>query len=353
MTTSEDRILKLADKIRRFRAEGADKNLSERDTNVLLVEELLQIAGWPTDDPSQVSREDYPTERPVDYSLKIGGKPVVLVESKRLANQLTSRKHIEQALSYASSAGVRWCVLTNGCLFRVYNSLAPVVAEKKLVEEVDLATVGESDGVSPDRAVQILELISPQSIETGRIDHAWDQRHTGAKIREVVEELWAKPDAGLVNLVRQHLRDRGVQLNKKETEHWLGTLDVKVRTASTTVPRKKAEPEASQPPQRPTHMRLGGYAGELKYSYEILTKTAEWLIQQGKLRASDCPVPTGRKRYLVNREARHPDGAGFTAPRQLSNGLWLETHFSTKGCTRNAKRLLEAGGYSTDILEVA
>ena len=37
MTSSEDRILRLADKIRRFRAEGADKTLSERDTNVLLL----------------------------------------------------------------------------------------------------------------------------------------------------------------------------------------------------------------------------------------------------------------------------------------------------------------------------
>jgi len=104
---------------------------------------------------------------------------------------------------------------------------------------------------------------------------------------------------------------------------------------------------------RATRIRVGTYTDEIKYSYEILTKTAEWLIGQGKLRVSDCPVPTGRKRNLVNTEARHRDGAGFTAPRQLSNGLWLETHFSTKGCTRNAKRLLEASGCSTDILEVA
>ena len=352
MTSSEDRILRLADKIRRFRAEGADKTLSERDTNVLLVEELLQIAGWPTDDPTQVSREDYPTERPVDYSLKIGGKPVVLVESKRLANQLTSRKHIEQALSYASSAGVRWCVLTNGCLFRVYNSLAPVVAEKKLVEEVDLATVGESDGVSPDRAVQILELISPQSIETGRIDHAWDQRHTGTKIVEVVKELWREPDPGLVNLVRQRMMERGRTLSRKDTSRWLGTLDVKIGTRSRPAPIVKPKPKPRLAPATPTQIGLGTYRDEIKYSYEILTKTAEWLIQQGKLRASDCPIPTGRKRNLVNTEPRHREGEEFTAPRQLSNRLWLETHFSTKGCIRNARRLLERYGYSEDLLRV-
>jgi hypothetical protein len=352
MSTSEERILQLAQELRKLKLEGTDWGLSEPDTKAILVEPLLEIAGWAVLDPTQVSREDRPTERPVDYALKIGGKAAVLVECKRLSNPLASHKDLEQALAYASSAGVRWCVLTNGSLFRIYNSLAPEVAEKKLVEEVDLAHVGEGDGPSLQGAVQTLELISPESVEAGRIDEAWNERYTGAKVREVVRELWRKPDPGLVNLVRQRMKERGRTLSKKETGRWLRSLDVTIEGRAAGVSAEKPKWRPAPTEESPTRMRLGTYQEGIRHSYEILTKTAEWLIGQRKLRASDCPITTGRKRNLVNTQARHRDGEQFTAPRRLSNGLWLETHFSTKGCIRSARRLLERFGYSGEMLEV-
>jgi len=351
MTTSEDRILELAEKIRRFRAEGADKTLSERDTNVLLVEELLEIADWPTKDPSQVSREDYPTERPVDYSLKIGGTPVVLVESKRLANRLTSRKHLEQALSYASSAGIRWCVLTNGSVFRIYNSLAPEVATKKLLDELDLGEVGQPEGIPVDRALQVIRLISPQSVESGEIDRVWDEQYTGAKIRETVVDLWSGPDSDLVNLVRRRIMERGHRLTKNETARWLSTLDIKVRSGSLR-PGKPAKPAQRVSKTGPSKMRIGTQSAEVKYSNEVLVNTAEWLIQQGKLSAGECPIPLGRKRNLVSREPKHRDGHALRAPKRLSNGLWLEVNMNSRDCIRHARRLLQRFGYSADMLEV-
>jgi len=352
MTTSEDRIVQLADKIRRFRSEGVDKGLSEQDTKAVLIEPLLEIIGWDVHDPAKVTREDRPTERPVDYSLKIRGDPVVLVECKRLANRLDSPRDLEQALAYAAAAGVRWCVLTNGSVFRIYNSLAAEVAQKKLLEEVDLAGVGQTDGVSPEGAVEILELVSPHSIEMGLVDQAWEQRYTGTKILEVVKELWSKPDPGLVKLVRQRMKERGRTLSTKDTSRWLRALDVKVETRSAPVPKEKRKRKPAPTAVSPSRIRVGTYRDEIKYSYEILTKTAEWLIGQGKLKASDCPIATGRKRNLVNTEPKHKQGEDFRAPRRLSSGLWIETHFSTKGCIRCARRLLERFGYSGEMLEV-
>jgi len=352
VTASEDRIVQLAEKIRRFGLEGVDKTLSEQDTKAVLVEPLLELIGWDVHDPAQVTREDRPTERPVDYSLKIRGEPVVLVECKRLANRLDSPRDLEQALSYASSAGVRWCVLTNGCLFRIYNSLAEEVAKKKLLEEVDLARVGQTDGLFPNRAVQSLELISPQSIETGRIDEAWEQRYTGTKIREVVRELWREPDPGLVNLVRQRMKERGRTLSVKDTSRWLGTLDVKIEARPGAVPAGKTERKPSPPAGRATQMRIGSYSSQVRYSNEVLINTAEWLIQQGRLNEVQCPVRMGRTRSLINTEPKHRDGVDYKAPKELSNGLWLEANLSGRDCIRNARRLLKECGYSAEMLEV-
>lgn len=99
-------------------------------------------------------------------------------------------------------------------------------------------------------------------------------------------------------------------------------------------------------------MRIGSDTYQIRNSYEILTNTAEWLIGKGKLKRSDCPIPIGRKRHLVNAEPKHRYGENFRAPKKLSNGIYIETHYSTAGCINGARRLLERYDYSGDTLTV-
>jgi len=351
MTATHDRILRKAEKIRQYKADGTQKRLSEQDTKRVLVEPLLEIAGWDVRDPTQVTSEDRLTERPVDYSLNLGGRPKVLVECKRLSNRLDSPKDLEQALAYAAAAGVNWCVLTNGARVRIYNSLAPEVATKKLLEELDVATVGTTDGLPTQRAVDILRLISPESVESGEIDRLWDRRYTGAKVRDVIGSLFRGPDPDLVNLVRRRMKDEGQLLSRKAGREWLETLDIKVRARTEKPPQTPPE-KPIKDVSTPRKMRIGRDSFEVRYSYEILTNTAEWLVTKGKLGRSDCPVAVGRRRYLVHTEPRHRDGHEFRAPKPLSNGLWVEAHHSTKGCIGFARRLLERFGYRGEMLEV-
>ena len=58
----------------------------------------------------------------------------------------------------------------------------------------------------------------------------------------------------------------------------------------------------------------------------ILVGLAEWLVDQGELRAERCPFmpPGGRTRYLVNDQPAHRNGRNFNSPVKLSNGLYLE-----------------------------
>ncbi len=95
---------------------------------------------------------------------------------------------------------------------------------------------------------------------------------------------------------------------------------------------------------------IGSDSYSIAKSYEILTNTAEWLIAKGKLKETDCPIPTGRIRNLVHTTPTHQH-KDFVAPKKLSNGLYIETHFSTVDCIKNAKRLLENCGYNGDLLK--
>ncbi len=99
-------------------------------------------------------------------------------------------------------------------------------------------------------------------------------------------------------------------------------------------------------------MKIGKDVFEIRLSYEILITTANWLIKQGKLKLTDCPVGIGYKRNLINKEPKHKYGGDFRAPKKLSNGLWIDTHYSTAGCINTARRLLEKFGYSGNTLEV-
>lgn len=91
---------------------------------------------------------------------------------------------------------------------------------------------------------------------------------------------------------------------------------------------------------------------EVRTAREILINAGNWLIKQGKLKPTDCPIETGPKRNLVNREPKHRDGSKFRAPKKLSSGLWIETHYSRADSVKYAKRLLEKFNYSGETLKV-
>ena len=190
------------------------------------------------------------------------------------------------------------------------------------------------------------------ALESGEIDQAWEQLYTGTKMVQVVKELWSKPDAGLVRLVRQRMKERGRTLSMKDTSRWLRSLDIKVETRAGGVPAGKTERKPSPPATRATQMRIGSYSSQVRYSNEVLINTAEWLIQQGRLNEVQCPVSMGRTRNLINTKPKHRDGVDYKAPKELSNGLWLEANLSGEDCIRNARRLLETCGYGVDLLEV-
>jgi hypothetical protein len=82
-----------------------------------------------------------------------------------------------------------------------------------------------------------------------------------------------------------------------------------------------------------------------KYN-EILVQTAEWLIKNKYITEKDLPIRAGNrsKRYLINVTNKHENGEEFVNFKRLSNGWYILTHFSSKGCIDMSKYLLEKYG---------
>jgi hypothetical protein len=100
----------------------------------------------------------------------------------------------------------------------------------------------------------------------------------------------------------------------------------------------------------PRKMKLGNKVFELRYYNEILVNTANWLIENGKIKPSDCPIKVVRgKSYLINTQPKHEDGRDFRASKKLSNGLWIEVNYSAADCIKHAKRLLKKFGVPLEL----
>ena len=112
-----------------------DINLSEADTRVYLIDPVLHALGY-------VSVGDIRREVPVpatkeflDYELYADGKAQAIVEAKALRNAVTDQA-AGQCVQYAAILGVRWCIITNGVAWVVYNAHATGPLSEKKVASV-------------------------------------------------------------------------------------------------------------------------------------------------------------------------------------------------------------------------
>ena len=134
---------------------------NETRTRMALIDPLLQALGWDTADPALVLPEyevSGQRERP-DYALlDAAGKPVALVEAKRLGEQLVS--HRMQIVNYANLSGVPYAGLTDGNHWELYKVFDPAPMEDRLLLNLSIA-----DRPAHEVALKLLLLWQPNLAE--------------------------------------------------------------------------------------------------------------------------------------------------------------------------------------------
>ena len=215
-------------------------DLKEAPTRRIFVETLLQALGWDVTDPDEVELE-YPTidGKSVDYALKIDGRPVLLVEAKPLNDPLRDVKSVTQVVNYAANANVRWCVLTNGVTYKVYDTYEKSQAPEKLVFQVSMDP--EEDREAPAQQImERLSLLSPDSIATHVLDRIAREAFTVGRIRKALDRIFADPPSAFVRLVRSKVGDDTIK--PAEVKETLAKLWTRPPTPVTTgsVPPSRA-----------------------------------------------------------------------------------------------------------------
>ena len=223
------------------------QRLNEQDTKATLIEPVLSALGWDIRNPDEISREyrRKSQDNPVDFAIFLLRSPCLFIEAKALDTDLADRRWISQAIAYATTVGVEWCVLTNGDEFRLYNVHAAVDVDEKLFRRVQV-----SDASGEAHTLDTLYLLSKDNMGEKRLNVLWNAHFVDRRVKSVLDDLFKTPDKSLVTLVRK--RTDGL-LSRSEVEMSLKRADVRTDfPVIPTVPQvPPARPATGEPSERP------------------------------------------------------------------------------------------------------
>jgi len=336
-------------------------SFDEAATKQAIVLRLLSVLGWDTFNIDEVTPEYSFSGRKVDYSLRTGNSSKVFMEVKKIGEELED--HQEQLLNYAFQEGIKLAILTNGITWWFYLPLHEGSWEQRRFYTIDvlqqeteeivskfidfLSKENITSGISIQNAETTYKSYKKQNILKETLSQAWNKIISDGDetlielISETTEKLCGyKPDSEMVGRFISENKDR-----------LLISVVPPTKIISRTIP-KATRGLVFWKGARRRKMRIGSDTFEIIKSNQILINTAEWLIKKGKLKKSECPIPIGPKRHLINIEPKHINGDNFEAPKRLSNELYLNVNYSTEDCINTARRLLEMFGYRGDMLEV-
>ena len=257
---------------------------------MLLIDPLLRELGWDTENPSLVIPEYQSGHRRADYALLGDGKPVMMIEAKKLGTQLRDSV-LSQGIQYCLEEGTKHFAVTDGQRWEVYETHKPVPIEQKRVAEFDLK--------DPSPATVCLKALA----------------------------LW-RPSVQSGNVAAGH--EPVIESNED--------IDIPVtQEAPTPAPSPIADDEydwqsltqleGTSKGVKPVALRFpDGSKISIENWTPVPVETVRWLMANGMLNESHCPILTNHSsnsRYCVHTQNVHKDGKPFGNPIEV-DGLYVD-----------------------------
>lgn len=284
---------------------------NEALTRMALIDPLLRVLGWDTSDPRLVVPEYAAGSGRVDYALmkKESNQPLVFLEAKKLGMNEPDDKITNQMLTYANSQAVPFAGISDGDRWQVYEVFKQVPLMDRRILDVSTAKDELSHCALKLLVLWRSNLATNMPVETGE-PIAWkpveaiSANETGQK-RNSAERQEAKPGAKRISLP--------------------------------DLATGKNDP-------RPAFIHFpNGQSASIRYWYEILTQTVEWLVQYG----SHPPVPfrvrlkQNSRIYIANTQPMHTTMKFIRAYQCKGKEIYVERNISASQAKDRAIKLLE------------
>ncbi|MBI2313537.1 MAG: type I restriction enzyme HsdR N-terminal domain-containing protein [Betaproteobacteria bacterium] len=137
-----DRIAQSFKKYQTILAEAKDRDISESDTVVIIVDMLADLLGYRK--YTEITTEFAIRGTYVDLAVKVDNELRFLIEAKAIGVSLKDN-HLKQAVDYAANQGIEWVVLTNGVTWKMYKVHFKQPIDHSLVFDLDMLQASPKD----------------------------------------------------------------------------------------------------------------------------------------------------------------------------------------------------------------
>ena len=299
----------------RVRADFLGLTLSEADTRTHLIDPVVAMLGYTG--LADVRREERiaATREAVDYVLLIDGQRHAIIEAKGVQHHITAG-HAAQCVQYATVLGVRWCMITNGVIWALYDARGD-----RSLEDKHVAT-GRLDGDDIETATEAWHVICVLARDPAVADRA---RRLVLIESEIGAQL-AEADSPAIRALHRAIRKRFGESVPREAiaaviAGWRQsrrTAPVEPPAAPPAEPVPPAEPEPARQPSKSDRITLSDLVDA-----GLLPQDA---VLEHRLRGEVHAAPL--RDGLIEWEGRHltPAQAVFAVQGLRRNG-WQYWHY--------------------------
>ena len=315
-------LLDLVETLRaRIDSHGSALRQSEALTRHALIDPLLRELGWDTSNPDMVVPEYNSGNGRADYALISNGSPVMMVEAKKLHDNLHDRAR-SQGVQYCIEEGTRYFSVTDGQRWEIYETHRPVPIDEKRIVSWDL-----NEASSAEVCLKALALWRP-SVQSGRVVVAQEPVVLSPSV-----EIGTSPAPITIVETTQPM---SYPTQVTDESGW---------TPLSNFSWVKDHPSPAE------IMFPDGSSAHVNAWYDLMVESARWLISKNILTARNCPIQVSNKRFLVSTAPTHPTGNPMRTPKAV-NSLYVEVHYQASQCVRNARTIIEHVGQDPEQFKV-
>ena len=245
-----------------------DNLQTEEATKNALIMPFLSALGYDVFNPLEVVPEYVADSRlkkdeKVDYAIMKDGKPIILVECKKVENdKLDVKKHAGQLFKYFTASQAKFIILTNGIVYKFFSD----IEETNILDKEPFFTFNLLD--FKQNQIETLSDFTRENFEIDRVFNAAGDLKYIRQFEEVIENEYRNPSDDFVKYLLEKTGIEGRKTNtviekpKKTTIEAFNLFMSKVMKTSLnlSLDKKEEEKEINKNEVVTTIEELEGYA---------------------------------------------------------------------------------------------
>ena len=295
----------------RISENGSTIQQSEALTRITLVDPLLRELGWDTADLAIVISEYKSSRGSADYALIGDGKPAMIIEAKRLNTRLQDA--VAQAINYCTLEGIDYFAVTDGRHWEIYETHRRGDLDEKRITKFDIMQG------SAEVCLRALALwrrsVCAGSVRSGQtpiVEAAQLSIGDPFNPQPIALQPEPQPSTDVAEPISQ------TSDTHFDTDGWIPLSELHAKSGD-----------------RPAEIRFPDNSRiNIRNWASVPTETARWLIGNGMLDGSYCPIQL-ENHYILALTPVNPNGEPFKRSREVSS-LHVNTSFRRVGLIRNA-----------------